>query len=374
MTMWVIIMWTTLVLTGVALVYVSNRVCKFGIIRRLTTDSERLKALIGGGTVFGAFGLIAWLLNFMNAVVVIIYFALAWLLWDFIFKLFEKLRAKPFARYYSGLCAIMSAVFALVAGWYLNHNVWRVEYTLETDKPIEPLKIVMFADSHIGTTLDASGFAEHIATMQAENPDAVVVVGDYVDDDTNKENMLKATAALGALQTEYGVYFTFGNHDKGYYGAARRGFSAAELADELQKNGITVLRDDTVMLADNVYLIGRRDFSEIREHRGQRKSMDELTEALPPNAYAIVLDHQPTDYQNQTKSGVDLVLSGHTHGGQLFPFNYVGKWIGANDRIYGHEKRGNTDFIVTSGLSDWAIKFKTGTKSEYVVLNIHQKD
>ena len=87
----------------------------------------------------------------------------------------------------------------------------------------------------------------------------------------------------------------------------------------------------------------------------------------------IVIDHQPTDYANQALAEVDLVLSGHTHGGQLFPFNQVGKWIGANDRIYGHEKRNKTDFIVTSGISDWAIKFKTGTKSEYVVINIKQK-
>ena len=83
-----------------------------------------------------------------------------------------------------------------------------------------------------------------------------------------------------------------------------------------------------------------------------------------------MLDHQPNDYQNQADAGVDLVLSGHTHGGQLFPLNKVGEWIGANDRTYGFEKRGQTNFIVTSGLSDWAIKFKTGTKSEFVVIDL----
>ena len=87
----------------------------------------------------------------------------------------------------------------------------------------------------------------------------------------------------------------------------------------------------------------------------------------------IVIDHQPADYDNQTKTEVDLVLSGHTHGGQLFPFNRVGKWIGANDLIYGYEKRAKTDFIVTSGISDWAIKFKTGCRSEYVVIDVKQK-
>lgn len=372
--MWVIIMWTTLALTGAALVYVSTRVCKFALIRRLTKENENRKALIGGGLVFGGFGLICLWLNFMNAVVVIIYFAMAWLLCDFIFMLIAKRRGAAFKRYYVGGCAVAAAVSALICGWYMAHNVWRTEYNLTTDKDISEIKIVMFADSHIGTTFDADGFAKHIAAIRRENPDAVVIVGDYVDDDTSREEMLKSTEALGSLNPKYGIYFVFGNHDKGYYGAARRGFSADELISELQKNKVTVLRDETVEIVGNIYIIGRRDYSEIRERNGQRKSMEELTADLEPHKYMLVLDHQPTDYKNQAKSGVDLVLSGHTHGGQLFPFNQVGKWIGANDSIYGHERRGHTDFIVTSGLSDWAIKFKTGTKSEFVVLNIRKKD
>lgn len=372
--MWIIIMWTTLIITGMALVYVSNRVCKFGFIRRLTKEDEKRKAFIGGGIVFGGFGVLCWLLNFMNAIVCIVYFALAWLICDFIFFLTEKLRKQPFKRYYSGSCAVIIALAALIYGWYAAHNVWRTEYNLVTAKNIENLKIVMFADSHIGTTFNADKFAEYIATMQAENPDAVVIVGDYVDDDTSLENMISSTRALGSLQTKYGVYFVFGNHDKGYYGASHRGFSADELVARLQNNGITVLRDETALIGDAFYIIGRRDFSEVKEMHHQRKSMAEITAALDMNKYSIVLDHQPTDYAAQAKSGVDLVLSGHTHGGQLWPFNQVGKWIGANDRIYGYEKRNNTDFIVTSGISDWAIKFKTGTKSEYVVLNIRKED
>ena len=98
--------------------------------------------------------------------------------------------------------------------------------------------------------------------------------------------------------------------------------------------------------------------------------MTELIQNLDNDKYTIVLDHQPTDYEKQAQSEVDLVLSGHTHGGQLFPLNQVGKWIGANDAIYGHEKRKRTDFIVTSGISSWAIQFKTGTKSEFIVIDI----
>ena len=64
------------------------------------------------------------------------------------------------------------------------------------------------------------------------------------------------------------------------------------------------------------------------------------------------------------------MLSGHTHGGQLLPINRIGELFGVNDRTYGHENINGTDFIVTSGISDWEVIFKTGTKSEYVIINI----
>ncbi|MBQ9271851.1 MAG: metallophosphoesterase [Alphaproteobacteria bacterium] len=374
MVMWYIIMWTALVLTGAALVYVSNRVCQFECVKRLTGDSEKLKSMIGGGTVFGLFALVCIGLNFMNAIVCIIYFALSWLICDAVFAVVAKIRKQKFLRYYAGAAAIFLSLFSLAMGWYLDHNVWATHYVLKTSKNVSPLRIVMFADSHTGTTFRADGFARHIDAMQTYNPDVVIVAGDYVDDGTTREDMIETSKKLGKMQTKYGVYFVFGNHDNGYYGAAHRGFSGAELVAELEKNGVKVLRDETTLIADTYYLIGRRDASVEREQGGHRLNMQELTQDLETDKYMIVADHQPADYDNQTAAKVDLVLSGHTHGGQLFPFNQVGKWIGANDLVYGHEKRQYTDFVVTSGLSDWAIKFKTGTKSEYVIIDIKKAE
>ena len=87
-------------------------------------------------------------------------------------------------------------------------------------------------------------------------------------------------------------------------------------------------------------------------------------------AYIIDLNHQPNDYTNEEKSGVDLVLSGHSHGGQIIPLGIIGKLIKENEEYYGLHKRGNTTFIVNSGMSNWAMSFKTGTKSEYSVITI----
>lgn len=370
MTMWIVIMWTCLSLTGAALVYLSTRVCHFEMIQNLTANSEILKAIVCGGIVLVVFSLIGFFINFMNAIVCAIYFALVWLVSDAAFKIIEKIQGYPFSHYYSGYTAIILTTLILAVGWYLDHHVWRTEYDLYTQKQVEPLKIVMFADSHTGTTFNKDGFAKHVEAMQAENPDIVVVAGDFVDDSTTRDDMLATAKILGNMQTKYGVYFVFGNHDNGYYGPEHRGFSGRELIAELEKNNVKVLLDSVAAIGDNFYLIGRKDYSVEREMHGARKSMSELVADLNKDKYMIVADHQPADYINQAAAAVDLVMSGHTHGGQLFPFNQVGKWIGANDLVYGHEHRNKTDFIVTSGISDWAIKFKTGTKSEYVVINI----
>lgn len=366
-------MYVTLALTGAALVYLSERVGRFGFMKQIVKKNKNVRIAVGAAVVFAVFAIIGLSINFMNAVVCAIYFAFAWLLSDLLFLFIEKCRKQAFLRYYAGGVAVSAAVAALCGGWYLDHNVWKTEYDLSTAKKTDNLKILMFADAHLGTTFDAEGFQKHIEDMQAQNPDVVILAGDFVDDDTTKRDMIAATAALGKMKTKHGVYFVFGNHDKGYYGPQRRGFSEAELVSELEKNGVKVLRDESVLINESFYIIGRRDFSEVKEQGKRRASMAELVKNLDKSKYMIAADHQPVEYDKDASAGVDLVLSGHTHGGQLFPFNQVGKLIGANDSVYGYEKRGDTDFIVTSGISDWAIKFKTGTKSEYVIINLQTK-
>lgn len=370
MKMWIAIMWTVLVVTGAAWVYVSNRICRFLTIKKITGDNETKKAIFGGGICLFLFCLTGLVLNFANAIICLIYFAMFWMLSDALFWGIEKARGKKFGAYYAGIFAIVTCVCALAAGWYCDHNVWQTNYVLTTDKNVENLRVVAFADSHLGTTFNAEGLANHVKEMEKQNPDVALVVGDFVDDGTSKADMIKACEILGKMKTKYGVYFVFGNHDKGYYGPQYRGFGLDELVAELIKNGIKILQDEAVAVNEDFYIVGRRDFSEVRERSGYRKPMKKLLKDLDESKYIIVADHQPADFDAQAEAGADFVIAGHTHGGQLFPFNWVGKWIGANEEIYGLSRRKNTDFVVTSGISDWAIKFKTGTKSEFVVVDI----
>lgn len=370
--MWTFIFGSIFLAAFMGIVYLAGRFGKFSFVERLAKGKKIFRFLIGCIPVIFIFLLLWFTIGIINAMICIIHLMVFWLLCDFVNWIVRKKRNKEFTRYYAGVAAIGITVIYLACGWYLAHHVWSVDYTVETDKQVGQLRIVMFADSHVGSTFDGEGFARHMEEIQEENPDIVVVAGDYVDDDTTKEDMIASCKALGSIKTTYGVYYAFGNHDKGYYGPEYRGYSGEDLIAELEKNHVTVLQDETVLLDDRFYLIGRQDRSE--EQRGDtRASMEELVSGLDDGKYSIVLDHQPHDYDAQTAANVDLVLSGHTHGGQLFPFNRMGQWTGVDDKSYGLEKREDTTFIVTSGISDWAIKFKTGCKSEYVVIDVQGK-
>ncbi|MDE7106781.1 MAG: metallophosphoesterase, partial [Clostridiales bacterium] len=219
-----------------------------------------------------------------------------------------------------------------------------------------------------GTTFSGTELNEYVKQMQSYNPDIVVIAGDFVDDDTSHKDMVDACKALGNLKTTYGVYYAFGNHDKGYYDNSGRGYTGDDLIAELTKNNVTVLQDDITDCGD-FYVVGRSDASEV-QRGGDRLDIGDLVGNIDKDKYSIVINHQPTDYAAESKASVDLVLSGHTHGGQMIPIGLISDIFGLNDRVYGWEKRDNTNFIVTSGIADWAFRFKIGCVSEFVVIDV----
>lgn len=364
--MWALIFGVIFLAAAGGFVYLCSRVYGFSFWERVT-ENKWLRMLISFAVVVVP-TLILWIiLGFMNAAVAVIYLIVFWLISDLAFFIVRKIRKTRFKRRWTAVPALAATIIYLSVGWALAHNVWVTSYDLKTDKAGGEMRVVMFADSHVGTTFDGAGLEKQVEKMNGLSPDVVVIAGDFVDDDTDKEDMIAACRALGKLETKYGVFLSFGNHDKGYYDS--RGYDGDELKAELTKNGVRVLEDETVLIDDRFYIVGRKDRSEV-ERAGGRADIAALCDSIDRDKYVLVIDHQPNDYDAEATAKVDLVLSGHTHGGQLFPVNYVGEWLGMNDRTYGYERREQTDFIVTSGISDWALKFKTGTKSEIVVVNI----
>ena len=280
-----------------------------------------------------------------------------------ILKIIEKRTYKEHGTYtYLIIGMVMTSVVMIFA--YLSfYNVKQTNYSIESSKNVGNLSIVQISDSHLGKTMSAKRFEEYIDKINELHPNIVVITGDFIDDGTSYEEMIKGTNALGKLYTKYGTYFSYGNHDKGYY--SRKDYNDSDFRAALVSNHVVILEDDHIEINNKFVLIGRND-----AQYKNRKSIYDLVTDIDMNKYIIVLDHQPNDYDNEANANVDLVLSGHTHGGQMIPLGQLGVLLGANDKTYGMETRGNTTFIVNSGISDWAFVFKTGTSSEYSYISI----
>lgn len=358
---WIIVFLLMIIFAVVSVIYLTNRFHRFSFMQKLAGKNKILSWILSLAPV--GISCLFLTINTWSVIVVLIHLLIFWAICDFTAFIVRKILNKK--RHYNieGACAILVTSVILFTGWGNAHNISETYYTFSTSKNTEPLRIVGMADAHLGITLDSEKFTGQIERINNLKPDIVVIAGDFVDDDSTRKDMIKTCTALGKLDTTYGVYFSYGNHDRGYYNS--RDFTYQELETELKKNNVTVLKDESIEINNCFYVTGRLDNS-----FDERMEVKELVKNLDTSKYNIMLDHQPNDYENQAKSGVDLVFSGHTHGGHIFPTGYIGLWTGMNDRVYGTEKRNNTDFVVTSGISGWAIPFKTGTKSEIVIMDI----
>ena len=369
--MWALIFGFAIIAAVAGFLYLCNRVYRLlPEDKRLAPKYKKvLRKFISVCAVLVGVLFFAATLGYVNAAIVVIHLMVFWLISDLMFYIVKRLTGKRMIRLSSCAAVVISFVY-LTVGFMLANNVWATHYDVYTDKQIDNLRIVMFADSHVGTTFSGAEFTEYVREMQSYNPDIVVIAGDYVDDDTSRQDMIDACRALGTLKTTYGVYYAFGNHDKGYYDNSGRGYTGDDLVAELTKNGVTVLQDEYLLINDTFYVVGRADASE-RERGDGRAEISDLVSGIDKDKFSVVINHQPTDYDAESKANVDLVLSGHTHGGQMFPIGLISDIFGLNDRVYGMETRGDTDFIVTSGIADWAFKFKIGCVSEFVVIDVH---
>ncbi|MBE6629613.1 MAG: hypothetical protein E7624_02035 [Ruminococcaceae bacterium] len=264
---------------------------------------------------------------------------------------------------------------AVMVGGYINlHTVRETAYTLHTDKQIrtEGYRVALIADVHFGVSLDAEELAEKCAEISAKKPDLVILCGDIVDNSTTREGMYAVFCELGKIESTYGVFYVHGNHDRPMRIVASA-FTEAELVAAIEQNGITVLQDEVVQITEDLVLVGREDRSAARGEKG-RASIAELLSAVELSDFVLTLDHQPNQYAENGAAGTDLLLSGHTHGGQIFPLDILQEIVPFNDAVYGlYDIDDDSKAIVTSGFAGWAFPIKTAAPAEYVIIDILPK-
>lgn len=274
--------------------------------------------------------------------------------------------------YGSGVIPLLLSAALLIVGYLNMHNIVRTDYTVYTEKDVgEGYRVVLVADVHYGVTVDDAELKEKCDEISALDSDMVILCGDIVDSSTTYEGMQAVFEAFGKVHSKHGVFYVYGNHDRSYsHGAA---FTNAELEKAITESGVRILQDDAVDIDENLTVVGREDRGYTIDE-ASRQSMETLLKDIDKDRFILTLDHQPTEYKENGEAGTDLLLSGHTHGGQIWPMNIIFRLFNINDAVYGYTQIDkDTAAIVTSGFAGWSYPIKTSSPAEYVVIDIKQK-
>ena len=215
-------------------------------------------------------------------------------------------------------------------------------------------RIVQISDVHIGPTLQRAFLEEIVAQVNALKPDLVAITGDLVDGTVTEIGALMTP--LADLKAKDGVYFITGNHE--YYSGAQ------DWLDHLPSLGVRPLRNERVSIG------GAAGFDLAGIHDPTARQMDpthapDLAAALAgrdPSRPVVLLAHQPSQSKEAVAQGVDLQLSGHTHGGQVFPMTLLVHL--AHQFVLGLHREGDFQIYVSAGTGYWGPPMRLGTRSE----------
>ncbi|WP_262056101.1 metallophosphoesterase [Streptomyces sp. STR69] len=219
-------------------------------------------------------------------------------------------------------------------------------------------RIAVVSDIHLGPVL-GRGFAQKVVdTINSTQPDLIAVVGDLVDGSV--KNLGPAAAPLAQLRARHGSFFVTGNHEY---------FSGAEQwLEEVRRLDIHTLENARTELP-GFDLAGVNDLQ--GESEGQGPDFGKALGDRDTTRACVLLAHQPVQIHEAVKHGVDLQLSGHTHGGQLWPGNFIA--AAANPTVAGLERYGDTELYVSRGAGAWGPPTRVGAPSDITVVELASK-
>jgi predicted MPP superfamily phosphohydrolase len=256
--------------------------------------------------------------------------------------------------------AILGFVVLIVIAGFINALKPRVKtLDLVIHKNLNPTKlmnIVVASDIHLGTVICKSRLERIVEKINGLNPDLVLLPGDVVDEDLGPIIRENLGETLRKIKSKHGVIAVTGNHE--YIGGVE------EACRYLTDHGITMLRDSSIKIDNTVTIVGREDASIGQFANKRRRLLEELMANVDTSRPVILMDHQPFRLEEAVKNGVDLQLSGHTHHGQLWPFNFITKKV--YELSWGYTKKGNTHFYVSSGVGTWGPPIRIGNRPEVV--------
>ena len=268
------------------------------------------------------------------------------------------------ALLYSGALAVLLTALVVAYGIYNANQIKVVSYNIELDEyRSSEIDIVLVADLHLGDVNSEGRLEAVVQEINSLTPDIVCIAGDIFNDDYYTiRNPQKASRLLKDIEATYGTYACLGNHDGGS--------TLPEMMEFLAQSNITLLNEECALIDERLILIGRVNFSRSGKFGDlKRGDFSEIIAQVDPALPLVVMDHDPKHIGEYDKR-VNLILSGHTHRGQIFPCNVLAKLV--FPVMYGrHQKDDNSPpAIVTQGVGTWMMPMRTATKSEIVRITL----
>ncbi|MBI2420037.1 MAG: metallophosphoesterase [Ignavibacteriales bacterium] len=255
-------------------------------------------------------------------------------------------------------------VFLIVGyGFWNTHNLKVKALEIDIHKAgTEPrhMKVMYFSDLHLTPVNNGRVTNNLLAIAEQQKPDLILMGGDIVDDKSRHLYRYGLDKKLEQLKAPLGKFTCPGNHE--YISGKSEAFAF------LEKAGIRVLTDTTIIIENRLQITGRDDSSSTRTNGYKRKPIEELGQSIRHDLPAILLDHQPFNLSKTVTAGFDMQLSGHTHHGQMFPFNLLTSKI--YELSWGYLKKANTHFYVSSGVGTWGAPIRTGSDCEIIIINL----
>ena len=262
--------------------------------------------------------------------------------------------------------ATLAVFFTTMVIGHRNVRYPRVMYQKYTVKRLVPegaqpekrMRLVFFSDLHIGEAMTPDYIARAVKLIQDQQPDLILCGGDFIDHRAVYAYDPRVMASLRSLHAPLGVYYVLGNH---------------EYRDDLEANirwvsevGGTLLRDSIAFPGNGpLTLIGRDDWV-----NGNRKPFEVIAnEADPLRGPVVLMEHTPASIDSIGDSPVDLILCGHTHGGQIWPGQLMVWW--RYGMVSGTRPVGEREVCISSGIGSAGATYRVGTRSEIRVYDLY---
>ena len=278
-----------------------------------------------------------------------------------------------------GIILCLSLVCGFTTATYGMFHAQEIQvrrYDIAVDKPGKDMTVVFVADLHLSVNSELSTTVKMVDLINRENPDLVLVGGDIFT--SSYEALFDPqyySSALSNIRSRLGVYGVYGNHDVdepllGGFPMAplSEAFRTPRMEQFMKDSGFTMLSDETVLIDGFLQLIGRVDGEKAGDGTNNRMSATELLKGIDRAKPVLVLEHEPREYRDLKEAGADVVLSGHTHNGQLFPGNLIVPLF--NENGWGYKVVDGLQTLVTAGIGYYGPPIRVGTDSEISVIRL----